>query len=1249
MTQSGARHLRLLGPTRVDQIQKAHSEAQENDMHTVPRFRSRRTVGLLGYLAAERRPIARDLLAALFWPDEAPSKGRANLSRELHNLTQILPDCWELDRQAVAFVPSANLIVDIYQLQQLEAQEYWVEAAELLGGEFIEGLYLDGNPKFENWLLGERERWRGRAAVVLRRVIDGHNRRGQYTNALKVAQRLLQLLPWDEDSHRHIMRLLAWTGQRGAALRQFESCKQSLREELDIEPALETVALYQQIQIGKFDLPPQIPAFLTEERARHVFERPPFVGRDVELEQLDTFMDEALAGQSRVIFITGGPGRGKTALLEAFAQRAMEMHPTLLVASGNCNSYSGVGDPYLPYRDVMAMLTGDVEGRWDAGAISRNHARRLWAEFSTIIQILLDHGPHLLDVFVPDAALLSRTMTAGLDNSHWFPQLREHVERNWTSTNAVEQSQLFQQFTNVLLSVARIHPSLLILDDIQWADTASISLLFHLGRRLADADSRLLITCAYRPEEIALGRANERHPLAKVLSEFKLNFDDVWINLSQTEEIDARRFVNSLIDIEPNSLEESFRAALFDRTGGHPLFTLELLRTMQERDDLLKDPDNAWVEGPTLDWEVLPERVEAVIEERIDRLDPDWQDLLTIASVEGEVFTANVVAQVQNVPERFTLRQLSHELERRHKLVRELEEVEIGQRRMSRYRFSHVLFQDYLYKRLSQGERRMLHGEVALALEKLYKGQLEEIAVKLAQHFHQAGEHEQAFYYFTMAAERAARIYASGEAITHYTHAIQLVDRVPPDVISLARLHRGRGLAYGTVGEFERARADHESALQIAQAAGEHQVEWRALLDLGRLWTSRDYNLARDYFEAALELARYIGKPALLAGSLNWIGNWSANDENPTRAVEYHQEALNIFEGLGNRRDLANTLDLLGLANMLGGDLNSSVQYYNRAIALYRELDDRPRLVSSLTGRATTVSALAWLASVPATPSPDATLDFKETLRIADEIDSVPDQAWAHYSRGMLHTVHGHFGCALKDIQSGLRIASEIGHREYVVGARYALGILYSELFAPDQARGELESTLTLAGELRSPTWIHLVSGALAAVYFMLNDLELAQACLETVISPQTSMNTLGKRYCWVRRAELALLLGDPALALETTERLIASAPGILPGRVITFLWKLKAEALAAEGHTGQVRSLLYAAIENAQATGERFLLWRIHASLRRLYISVGHQEAAEKEFSNTYELIEDLATTVPDETLKNNFLEGAYNILDVG
>ena len=109
--------------------------------------------------------------------------------------------------------------------------------------------------------------------------------------------------------------------------------------------------------------------------------------------------------------------------------------------------------------------------------------------------------------------------------------------------------------------------------------------------------------------------------LAAVLSECRRLFGDVWVDLDRADTTGDRRFMDALIDAEPNRLGEPFRVALFRRTEGHALFTVELLRAMQERGDLLQDEDGRWIAGQGLDWDALPARVEAVIAERMDRLD----------------------------------------------------------------------------------------------------------------------------------------------------------------------------------------------------------------------------------------------------------------------------------------------------------------------------------------------------------------------------------------------------------------------------------------------------------------------------------------------------------------------------------------------------------------------------------------------------------------------------------------------------
>jgi adenylate cyclase len=671
---------------------------------------------------------------------------------------------------------------------------------------------------------------------------------------------------------------------------------------------------------------------------------------------------------------------------------------------------------------------------------------------------------------------------------------------------------------------------------------------------------------------------------------------------------------------------------------------------MQARGDLIRDEAGRWTQGPVLDWQTLPAQVEGAIEERIARLEPELREILSVASVEGEDFTVQVVAQIQRMDERRLLRRLAGDLDRRHRLVTEQAELQIGSGRIGRFKFGHVLVQTYLYQQLGQGERRLLHGEVAAALENCYGEQAGEFAVQLAHHYHRAGQDGRALPYFTRAAENATRAYANDEAYAHYTCAIEAAGRVPVDAASATRLHLGRGLVCETLGDFEGALADYELALQVARTAGEpgiEHLEWRALLGLGRLWASRDYHCAHDCFQRALELAHRMGDPTALAGSLNWLGNWHMNAEDPRAALARHKEALEIFQQLGDRQNLAATLDLLGIASLGCADTTAGVRYYDRAIALFRELDDLPNLASSLTGRGnaggTTFTSLTVLPpAIPIRPRQD----FEEAIRITRKIGSPAGEAWVLWSLGLLHIAHGRYGQALEVIRRGLHIATQIGHREWIVGNRCALGVLCLELLAPEQARQQLEPALALAEELQSRHWIHHATGALAAAHCLVDDWVQARTCLEAVLSPETPMDTLHRRYCWARRAELALCQGDPALALDIVERLVASAPGMSPGRVITFLWKLKGEALAAMGHADEAGSLLRAAMENAQATGERFLLWRIHASLGRLYRATGRQPEAEAEYSTARQLIQELAGTVPDQALRDRFVRRAHRML---
>jgi predicted ATPase len=288
-----------------------------------------------------------------------------------------------------------------------------------------------------------------------------------------------------------------------------------------------------------------------------------------------------------------------------------------------------------------------------------------------------------------------------------------------------------------------------------------------------------LIVGTYRPEEVALSRGGERHPLQKVLAEFKRYLGDVCIDLDLAQEAEGRRFVDALLDIEPNRLGAAFRAAMYRHTEGHALFTVELLRDMQERGNLVRDEQGRWIEDPSLNWGLLPTRVEGVIEERIGRLDEELREVLTVASVAGEDFTAQVVARVQAMSERELVRRLTRDLDRQHRLVQEQAIARVGEQRLSFFRFRHNLFQSYLYNDLGPTERELLHEDVGNVLEALYGEQADEIVVQLAWHFERAGVSEKARHYLHRAGEQARQRYAYDEAVAYLSRALELLKTIP--------------------------------------------------------------------------------------------------------------------------------------------------------------------------------------------------------------------------------------------------------------------------------------------------------------------------------------------------------------------------------------------------------------------------------------------------------------------------------------
>jgi predicted ATPase len=709
-------------------------------------------------------------------------------------------------------------------------------------------------------------------------------------------------------------------------------------------------------------------------------DEPVFVGREAELARLDELLGAALDGRGQVCFVSGEAGAGKTALLAAFSRRAEQRDADLVVALGSCDAQTGSGDAYLPFREVLDLLLGNAEARAAQGRISPENARRLSRLLILSTEVLVELGPDLIGLFVPGASLAAKVGKVLTEKSKLVDALKKRAAGKPAGVpggaGEIQQAQIFEQYVNVIRGLSAKKPLVLVLDDLQWADAASIGLLFRLARRLDSA--RLLMVGTYRPNDLAVGREGERHPLEPVLAEIKRYQGEVGIDLDAARAERGRQFVDAYLETELRRADDALREALFRQTGGHPLFTVELVRDLKASGRLVCNDEGCWCPEPALDWTELPTRVEGVIEERIGRLAAELRQWLTVASVEGEQFTAEVIARVQSLDARALVARLSGELQREHRLVQVEGVQRLAGGRASRYRFAHNLVQTYLYGRLDEVERVYLHEDVGNALEALYGDQADQAAVQLARHFELAGVPDQARKYLRAAGEQAAARFAHAEALAYFDRtlaagapdpgdaarfellqareraldALGLRERQAQDLREMRALAarqadagrlayvalREAVLALATGRPADGAAAARESAA-LAVQAGDPLAESRAEHRWGRAcWQAGEYEQAMPHLDAALRLAREQGSPLDEAQCLYDLGTVAYFRGDAPAALAHVRDAAALYEQAGVRQGAVRCLSLSGVVADATGDHRAAVRELERALALSREV-----------------------------------------------------------------------------------------------------------------------------------------------------------------------------------------------------------------------------------------------------------------------------------------------------------------------
>src|SRR3989442_11765662 len=383
--------------------------------------------------------------------------------------------------------------------------------------------------------------------------------------------------------------------------------------------------------------------------------------------------------------------------------------------------------------------------------------------------------------------------------------------------------------------------------------------------------------------------------------------------------------------------------------------------------------------------------------------------------------------------------------------------------------------------------------------------------------------------------------------------------------------------------------------------------------------------------------------PAALAHSLNRLGNWYLNAEQPDEALRCHEEALATFQALSDRRGKASTLDFLGMASLLSGDLIQSAVYNQQAIVLFGELDDRQRLISSLVTLMLCGGHYQNDTVVPAAVGFAELLHQGElALKIAGKIGSRSDEAYTLIHMAMCLGLRGEYARALEVAQRGLAIAEEIEHRQWMTAGHRALGALYLDLLALSEARQHLEQALALAQEVGSWNWIRIISGFLAPAYLLQHDQASADSLLTAALDPDAAMQTVGQRLVWAARADLALARADPPLALHITDQLLASAVGLSSQSSIPRLTKLRGEALIKLKRGAEAETILQDARTTALKHGLRPVLWRISLTQGKLAHAQRRYEEAERRFAEALQLLEDLASSLPDQAFRQHFLQHA-------
>ena len=1050
-----------------------------------------KSLGLLAFLAEENRsPHRREFLAELLWPNKSQKIAYTSLRQALNQIHKLVPcvdQVLDITTHSIKFRSQCMMELDTVLFTDLIGQtkqhlhadrsncafcvKRLKHAMDLYRGAFMQGYYVTGSVDFDEWLEDKRQNYQQMALSALNDLTEYHLSTGEFDLASQTARHQIAMEPYFEPAHRQLMRALFADGHRTAALDHFTKLRQMIKDDFQLQVAPETASLYRQLVEAD-----QKNGFLSELLARPGDSNAPpvhngnmslFVGRKKELLFLSDHFRKALAGQTQCVFISGEAGIGKSALVGTFVRNALKTHPHVMTAFGKGNAFIGLGDPYSPFREILNDLCG-LAGEVQFPAAQLPGSRQVRSElFPKLVKAILRVGYDLIGVFIPGSLLLNKAIhwwnenaVGGSPEPVWLSELRRIVSRQEEQGAAhppVTQTYLFDQFTQLVAEIAELTPVILVIDDMQWMDTASINLLFHIGKNLTN--NRVMLIGAYRPVNSPssadidstlpdsgltnnlIGQdLSSLHPLEAVINELKLSRGNIELLLTQEE----KGFTDALIDSYPNKLGQDFRRRFDQLTKGYPLMAVELLKSLFDSGSLIRDNSGYVVEGKAINWDVLPAKIEALIKESLNHLTVTQRNILDIACIEGEFFSAEAIAALLGLTEEDVIQELTSGLGKQCNLVStvNVEWLASGQK-ISRFKFNHILYQKYLYGALTPIERARRHASVGLWLESLDKGDKNEKALILSWHYEQAGNYWKAVQCLLEAAENALNLSANQEALIHLEQGLELLKSLPEVKerfgLELA-LQQYRAVALTSLKGYANAEAGKATtrALKLAARIGDSQLECRILAQISGYHISRsEFTVATALIEKMIAMGSRNPDPTSVA-----LGHWALGTVDcfrgdfisSKRHVEYALEKLEPVEETGSTPQFSEdpyvaSLSVYAVDLMVLGFPDQALKKARLAVELARGLNNPIALALSLT----------WISIIYGNIS-----QFEHLKITAEElIELCKKYNFVYWLSGGLHSLGlalGHLG----EGEKGVNLLSEAMAMVNDTDVRVSFGIMNS-------------------------------------------------------------------------------------------------------------------------------------------------------------------------------------------------------------